>query len=106
MSDNQNWNTFGKQMEGALADALKTGDFKNLNRLVSQTMASAVSEAGKPFTPYSGSQAGNSAASARAEAFEVCWEGLPRAGEGLVPVRHGQSVHHPDHASHPAVVLL
>ena len=36
MSDNQNWNTFGKQMEGALADALKTGDFKNLNRLVSR----------------------------------------------------------------------
>ncbi len=84
MSDNQNWNTFGKQMEGALADALKTGDFKNLNRLVSQTMASAVSEAGKPFTPYSGSQAGNSAASARAEAFTgsntACSQAQAQAG--------------------------
>lgn len=68
MSENQNWNTFGKQMEGALADALRTGDFKDLNRLVSQTVASAVSEAGRQFGPRADASAGNGAARAEASA--------------------------------------
>lgn len=47
MSNNQNWNSTGEQLKGALADALQSGDFKHLNQLVSQTVTSAVNEVGK-----------------------------------------------------------
>ena len=47
MSENRNWNHTGEQIKSALADALQSGDFKNLNDLVSQTVTDAVSEMGK-----------------------------------------------------------
>ncbi len=47
MSDSRNWSTAGEQMKSALAEALQSGDFKNLNDLVSQTVTDAVNEVGK-----------------------------------------------------------
>ena len=31
MSDSRNWSAAGEQMKSALAEALQSGDFKNLN---------------------------------------------------------------------------
>ncbi len=47
MSDSRNWSAAGEQMKSALAEALQSGDFKNLNDLVSQTVTDAVNEVGK-----------------------------------------------------------
>lgn len=47
MSENRNWSNTGEQMKGALSEALQTGNFKNLNDLVSQTVSDVVSEVGK-----------------------------------------------------------
>lgn len=47
MSENQNWSNTGEQMKDALAEALRSGDFKNLNDLVAQTMTEAISDVGK-----------------------------------------------------------
>ena len=47
MSDSRNWSTTGEQMKNALTEALQSGDFKNLNNLVSQTVTDAVNEVGK-----------------------------------------------------------
>lgn len=47
MNDSRNWSTAGEQMKSALAEALQSGDFKNLNDLVSQTVTDAVNEVGK-----------------------------------------------------------
>ncbi|MDE6973563.1 MAG: hypothetical protein K2P38_10760, partial [Lachnospiraceae bacterium] len=49
MNDSQNWNVVGEQMKNALSDALRTGDFANLNELVSQTVTDTLNEAGKQF---------------------------------------------------------
>lgn len=42
MDDNKHWSNAGEQIKGALAEALQSGDFKNLNDLVSQTVTEAV----------------------------------------------------------------
>ncbi len=42
MSDSRNWNGTGEQIKSALSEALQSGDFKNLNDLVSQTVADAI----------------------------------------------------------------
>ncbi|HBA47766.1 MAG TPA: hypothetical protein DCZ91_08190 [Lachnospiraceae bacterium] len=47
MSDSRNWSATGEQMKNALTEALQSGDFKNLNDLVSQTVTDAVNEVGK-----------------------------------------------------------
>ncbi len=47
MSDSRNWSSTGEQMKNALSEALQSGDFKNLNDLVSQTVADALGEVGK-----------------------------------------------------------
>lgn len=47
MSDYQNQSNIGEQMKEALAEALRTGDFKNLNDLVAQTVTSTLNEVGK-----------------------------------------------------------
>ena len=49
MNDSHNWNVVGEQMKNALSDALRTGDFANLNELVSQTVTDTLNEAGKQF---------------------------------------------------------
>lgn len=45
MSRNQNWNDIGEQIRFAVQDALSTGDFKQLNEVVSGTVNSALTEA-------------------------------------------------------------
>lgn len=47
MSSEQNGGGMGEQITGALAKALQTGDFTDLNGLVSQTVTDALSDAGK-----------------------------------------------------------
>jgi len=47
MSNNLNWNNPGEQIKDALSEALSTGDFRELNNLVSQTVTTAISEMGK-----------------------------------------------------------
>lgn len=46
MSNNSQLNKLGEQMKGALNDALTTGDYRNLKTLVSDTVTSALNEAG------------------------------------------------------------
>lgn len=46
MSNNQNLNNLGDQIKGALSEALVTGDFKNLNNMISDTVTSALNDAG------------------------------------------------------------
>ncbi len=47
MSDNQSWNSAGEQIKEALSEALKSGNFSNLNSLVSQTVTNTLNEVGK-----------------------------------------------------------
>lgn len=47
MSNNSQFNHLGDQIKGALNEALTTGDFKNLNSLVSDTVTSALHDAGR-----------------------------------------------------------
>lgn len=46
MSNSSHFNNLGDQIRGALNEALSTGDFKELNTLVSDTVKSALSDAG------------------------------------------------------------
>ncbi len=46
MSNNSSLNNFGEQMKGALNDALTTGNYENLKSLVSDTVTTALNEAG------------------------------------------------------------
>jgi len=46
MSNNSQLNHLGEQMKGALNDALNTGNYDNLKNLVSDTVSSAIKEAG------------------------------------------------------------
>ena len=46
MSNNSQLNNLGDQIKGALNEALTTGDFKNLNSLVSDTVTTALNDAG------------------------------------------------------------
>lgn len=46
MSSNQNWTNTGELMKDALSDALNTGDFKELNNLVAQSVTTALNEVG------------------------------------------------------------
>ncbi len=47
MSDHQNWNDIGKQIREAVQGALVTGDFKEMNHIVSESVNKAVAEAKK-----------------------------------------------------------
>lgn len=46
MSTKQNWSNLGDQYKTTVQDAIHTGDFSKLNRLVSDTVSDAVAEAG------------------------------------------------------------
>lgn len=50
MSDRQNWAGLGEQFKGALADALQSGDFTQLNDLVTGTVVNTLNEVGISFT--------------------------------------------------------
>lgn len=45
MGENQNWNQLGEQIKGAVNDAILSGNYSNLNRLVKDTVNMAVDEA-------------------------------------------------------------
>lgn len=45
--NSQNWRNTGEQIKDALTDALQSGNFKNLNNLVSQTVSNAINEVEK-----------------------------------------------------------
>lgn len=59
MSDNQNPSGIGEQMKDALAEALRSGDFKNLNILVSQTVITTVNEVKRQIIPKQDQRANN-----------------------------------------------
>lgn len=58
MSENRNWNGTGEQIKNALSEALQSGDFKNLNDLVSQTVTDAINEMGRRVPINNGKQTG------------------------------------------------
>lgn len=47
MKDNQSEHNIGDQIKDALSDALQSGDFSDLNRLVSQSVTNAINEVGR-----------------------------------------------------------
>lgn len=49
MSEDQRQNHVGEQIKDALADALQSGDFKDLNDLVTQTVTDTLNEVGRQF---------------------------------------------------------
>lgn len=59
MSSNQNWSAYGEQIKSELNKALQTGDFSNLNNLVSQTVTGALNEAGKHISQSVAGQQGS-----------------------------------------------
>lgn len=59
MSNNQGWSNTGERMKDALSNALNTGDFKELNNLVSQTVTTALNEVGIHVNSGSGSWQNN-----------------------------------------------
>ncbi len=46
MGNNQNFNNLGDQIKGAVSEALGTGDFKKLNSIITDTVNTALSDAG------------------------------------------------------------
>lgn len=46
MSSNQSWNNLGEQFKTVVQDALDSGDFRELNNLVNDTVSTVISEAG------------------------------------------------------------
>ncbi len=46
MSDNQNWSNMGDRIKGALSEALQSGDFNELNHLVTQAVTNSLKDAG------------------------------------------------------------
>lgn len=60
MSNNQNWSSMGEQIKDALSDALQSGNFNNLNDLVTQAVTNSLKDAGINITrntaPPSGKQ--------------------------------------------------
>lgn len=51
MNNNQNRSRTGEQFKDAVMDALQSGNFQNLNHLVSQTVVNTLDEAGIRITP-------------------------------------------------------
>lgn len=51
MKDNQSEQNIGEQITEALSDALQSGDFSDLNRLVSESVTNALNEVGK-YIPF------------------------------------------------------
>lgn len=62
MSNNQNWNKMGEDIKDALSQALRSGDFTNLNELVSQSVVNTLNEVGKhiPFVENDDASGGGS----------------------------------------------
>ena len=71
MSDQQNWNDIGKQLRDAVQGALVTGDFKEMNQIVSESVNKAVAEAKR--------QAGQAMEEARKQAGQTMAEARKQA---------------------------
>ena len=50
MGNSQNFSGLGEQIKGAVNEALISGDFKTLNTLVTDTVNSALADAGRPVS--------------------------------------------------------
>lgn len=82
MSENQNENNsaLGDQIRDALSEGLASGDFKNLNDLVSQTVSNALREAGesvkitKDYTFSGGSTEGTARHNRHKEQMKQNWQ--------------------------------
>lgn len=78
MSENENNSALGDQIREALSEGLASGDFKNLNDLVSQTVNNALREAsGKNTTDYtfsSGSAEGTARHNRQKEKMKQNWQ--------------------------------
>ena len=74
MSDQQNWNDIGKQLRDAVQGALVTGDFKEMNQIVSESVNKAVAEAKRQAgqaMEEAKKQAGQTMAEARKQAEQA-----------------------------------
>ena len=74
MNDQQNWNDIGKQLRDAVQGALVTGDFKEMNQIVSESVNKAVAEAKRQAgqaMEEAKKQAGQTMAEARKQAEQA-----------------------------------
>lgn len=72
MSENMGSNTLGEQFRDALSEGLNSGDFKNLNELVGQTVNNAIREAN--YTFMGGSPEGTERNNRQKEQMRQNWE--------------------------------
>lgn len=79
MSENMGNNALGEQFRDALTEGLNSGDFRNLNELVGQTVNNAIREAN--YTFLGGSPEGTERNSSQKEQMKQNWENWKRQHE-------------------------
>jgi len=79
MSENMGNNALGEQFRDALTEGLNSGDFKNLNELVGQTVNNAIREAN--YTFLGGSPEGAERVNSQKEQMKQNWENWKRQHE-------------------------
>ena len=79
MSENIGNNALGEQFRDALTEGLNSGDFKNLNELVGQTVNNAIREAN--YTFLGGSPEGTERVNNQKEQMKQNWENWKRQHE-------------------------
>lgn len=100
MNDNQNWRNVGEQMKNALSDALRTGDFKKLNNLVSQTVANTLNEVGIHIMPEGNEQHNNQNVSTNFSDKDKTQAGQPPPNSKQAQGRYGQASDTQEQAFH------
>ena len=86
MSDQQNWNDIGKQLRDAVQGALVTGDFKEMNQIVSESVNKAVAEAKRQAgqaMEEAKKQAGQTMAEARKQAEQARAEAKKQTAQAM-----------------------
>ncbi|MDE6517920.1 MAG: hypothetical protein K2L18_08755, partial [Acetatifactor sp.] len=79
MSENMGNNALGEQFRDALTEGLNSGDFRNLNELVGQTVNNAIREAN--YTFLGGSPEGTERNNSQKEQMKQNWENWKRQHE-------------------------
>ena len=79
MGENKSNNALGEQFREALTEGLNSGDFRNLNELVGQTVNNAIREAN--YTFLGGSPEGTERAQNQKEQLKRNWENWKRQHE-------------------------
>ena len=79
MSENMSNNALGEQFRDALTEGLNSGDFRNLNELVGQTVNNAIREAN--YTFLGGSPEGTRRNNSQKEQMKQNWENWKRQHE-------------------------